>query len=190
VPALALTFDDGPDPGWTPQLLELLKRLHARATFFPIAPRAAEHPEIMAAMRAAGHTIGLHCDEHIRHSERDATWLCRDTDSALRRLAGLGINPTFWRTPWGDTAPWTLPIALDRDLRVIGWTVDTHDWRGDAAAKMFQVTREGLTDGAVVLAHDGLGPGARRVSPETTLDYVALVGEHARQHGLSLQALA
>jgi peptidoglycan-N-acetylglucosamine deacetylase len=190
VPALALTFDDGPDPIWTPKLLDLLGTLGARATFFPIASRAAAHPGIIERMRSEGHAIGLHCDEHVRHSERDAAWLQRDTDAALRRLAGLGVAPTLWRTPWGDTAPWSTQIARDRTLRLIGWTADTHDWRGDPAADMFAATRDALTDGAVVLAHDGLGPGAQREDAATTLDYVALVGEHARKHGLGLEALS
>ncbi|HEX3975199.1 MAG TPA: polysaccharide deacetylase family protein [Solirubrobacteraceae bacterium] len=190
MPALALTFDDGPDPAWTPKLLELLRRFDARATFFPIAARAVEHAAIIERVRSEGHAIGLHCDQHVRHSERDAAWLERDTDAALELLAGVGVAPTFWRTPWGDMAPWSAQVARDRDLRLIGWTTDTHDWRGDSAAEMFEATREALTDGAIVLAHDGLGPGARRESPATTLDYVALVGEHAREHGLRLEALA
>jgi peptidoglycan/xylan/chitin deacetylase (PgdA/CDA1 family) len=189
VPAVALTFDDGPDPIWTPRLLDLLWTLGARATFFPIASRAAAHPAITRRMRAEGHAIGLHCDQHLRHSERDAAWLRRDTDQALRRLAGLGVTPALWRTPWGDTAPWSTQIAQECDLRLIGWTADTHDWRGDSAAEMFQATRDALTDGAIVLAHDGLGPGARRQDPAMTLDYVALVGDHARAHGLSLKGL-
>jgi peptidoglycan-N-acetylglucosamine deacetylase len=189
VPALALTFDDGPDPVWTPQLLDLLGRLGAHATFFPIAARAEEHPEIVDRMRAEGHAIGLHCNQHVRHSERDAAWLQRDTDAALERLAGVGVRPAFWRTPWGDTAPWTAQIARDRDLRLIGWTADTHDWRGDSAADMFAATREALTDGAIVLAHDGLGPGAQRESVEATIDYVGLVGAHAQAHGVRLEAL-
>jgi peptidoglycan/xylan/chitin deacetylase (PgdA/CDA1 family) len=190
VPALALTFDDGPDPVWTPRLLDLLRTLGARVTFFPIAPRAAAHPAIIERMWADGHAIGLHCDQHIRHSERDAKWLERDTDAALLRLAGLGVTPTFWRTPWGDTAPWSTRIARYRDLRLIGWTTDSHDWRGDRAADMFEATRGALTDGAVVLAHDGVGPGAQREDPATTLEYVALVGAHAHAHGLGLEALA
>lgn len=189
VPALALTFDDGPDPIWTSRLLDLLRGLGARATFFPIAARAAEHAAIVERMRAEGHGIGLHCDQHVRHGERDAAWLERDTDTALRRLAGVGVRPAFWRTPWGDTTPWTTQVARDRDLRLVGWTVDTRDWRGDSAADMFETTWEALTDGAIVLAHDGLGPGARRESVEATLDYVARVGEHARQRGLALEAL-
>jgi peptidoglycan-N-acetylglucosamine deacetylase len=189
VPVLALTFDDGPDPAWTPRLLDLLRRLGARATFFPIASRAAAHPEIIERIRSEGHAIGLHCDEHVRHNERDAAWLERDTDAALKRLAALGVRPAFWRTPWGDVAPWSTQVARDRDLRLIGWTADTHDWRGDSAAEMFEATGGALTGGAIILAHDGLGPGARRHSQETTLDYVTLVGEHAREHGLSLEAL-
>jgi peptidoglycan/xylan/chitin deacetylase (PgdA/CDA1 family) len=190
VSALALTFDDGPDPDWTARLLDLLKALGARATFFPIASRAAEHSGLIARMRADGHAIGLHCDEHVRHSERDAAWLAHDTDTALQRLAGLGVVPNLWRTPWGDTAPWSAQIAGERDVRLIRWTADTHDWRGDSAAEMFEATREALTDDAIVLAHDGLGPGAQRKNQAMTLEYVTLVAEHARDHGLSLEALA
>lgn len=187
--ALALTFDDGPDPVWTPKLLDLLRALGARASFFPIAARATEHAGIIERIRAEGHAVGLHCDQHVRHSERDAEWLQRDTDAALRRLASLGVTPTFWRTPWGDTAPWSAQIARARDLRLIGWTIDTCDWRGDSAGEMFEATRESLTDGAIVLAHDGLGPGARRRDVKATLDYVVLVGEYARTRGLDLEAL-
>jgi peptidoglycan-N-acetylglucosamine deacetylase len=190
VPSVALTFDDGPDPVWTPRLLDRLGELDARATFFPIAARAAEHAPVVQRMRAEGHAIGLHCDQHVRHSERDARWLRDDTDSALGRLAALGIRPALWRTPWGDTAPWSSEIAGERDLRLIGWTTDTHDWRGDSAADMFESTRHALTGGAIVLAHDGLGPGARRDTVKATLDYVGLAAGHARRRGLSLEALA
>ena len=62
--ALALTFDDGPDPVWTPRVLDALAACGARATFFPIAPRAERHPALIARMLADGHAVGLHCDEH------------------------------------------------------------------------------------------------------------------------------
>ena len=189
MPALALTFDDGPDAVWTPRLLDVLQRLGARATFFPIASRAAAQPALIKRMRSDGHAVGLHCDQHVRHSERDRDWLRRDTDSALARLATVGVTPALWRTPWGDTAPWSAEIAQERGLRLAGWTTDTHDWRGDPADAMFTATRESLVDGAVVLAHDGLGPGARRDSRAATLDYVALVAAHARDRGLTLEAL-
>ena len=59
---LALTFDDGPDPVWTPHVLDALAATGARATFFPIAPSAGRHPALIARMLAEGHAIGLHCE--------------------------------------------------------------------------------------------------------------------------------
>lgn len=187
---LALTFDDGPDGDGTPLVLDALARHHAQATFFVIAPRAAAHPELVACIVSEGHTVGLHCDEHIRHSERDADWCAADTRRALARLRELGIAPTLWRTPWGDTAPWTEQIATDHNLTISGWTIDSHDWRGDDAGRMYAGTRGALHDGAIILAHDGLGPGATRAHVGETAAYVEMVAEHGRRHGLALAALA
>jgi peptidoglycan/xylan/chitin deacetylase (PgdA/CDA1 family) len=189
VSGLALTFDDGPDPHWTARLLDRLAGHGAAVTFFPIAARAAEAPDLVARMLDEGHAVGLHCLEHVRHSERDELWLRRDTDRALGRLASVGVAPTLWRTPWGDRAPWTEAVAADHDLEIVGWTVDTHDWRGDRAVDMLSATRAALIPGAIVLAHDGIGPGARRDDLAQTLDYVDRVAELAAARGLALETL-
>ena len=92
----------------------------------------------------------------------------------------------MWRTPWGDTAPWSADVAHANQLRIIGWTVDTHDWRGDTAEQM--LARDEATssdDGAIVLAHDGIGPGARRADARETIAYVALVAELRRREPVS-----
>jgi peptidoglycan/xylan/chitin deacetylase (PgdA/CDA1 family) len=187
--SLAITFDDGPDQQWTPVLLDRLDGHAARATFFVIAPRAASHPELVAQIVERGHTVGLHCDLHVRHSQRDRAWLEADTERALGRLESLGIAPRLWRTPWGDTAPWTDAIARRHGLRLVGWSVDTHDWRGDAAPEMFARTRAQIEPGAVVLAHDGIGPGALRDGAAETVAYLDLLARHADQHQLRLEAL-
>jgi peptidoglycan/xylan/chitin deacetylase (PgdA/CDA1 family) len=189
VEALALTFDDGPDEVGTPRLLDLLAGAGARATFFPIAPRAGAHPDLIQRMQAEGHTVGLHCDEHIRHTERDVEWGRRDTARALGTLQRLGVEASLWRTPWGQRAAWTEPVAAEHDLRLVHWTVDTHDWRGDRAPAMFAATRSDLRPGAIVLAHDGIGPGAQRRDSTQTLAYVEHVLDHAEREGLKLDAL-
>jgi peptidoglycan/xylan/chitin deacetylase (PgdA/CDA1 family) len=189
VSSVALTFDDGPDRTWTPRLLDVLREVGGHATFFPITSRVAASPELLERVRGGGHTIGLHCREHVRHSERDVQWLRDDTRAALDELAALGVRPTLWRTPWGDTAPWTETVAREHALRLIKWTADTHDWRGDSAEQMLADTRRQLVDGSIVLAHDGIGPGARRDGAAETVRYVKLAAGHARAHGLALTAL-
>ncbi len=190
VRALALTFDDGPDCRYTPMLLDLLGEAGATATFFVIAPRAAAHPALIERMRREGHAVGLHCDEHVRHSSRDKAWCGRDVDRALERLRDLGVDAVLWRTPWGDIAPWTCQIARERGLRLISWSVDTNDWHGDCGDEMFASTRLLLEPGAVVLAHDGVGPGALRKGAEETVAYAKLVIGHAQRSRICLKALA
>ncbi len=187
--ALAMTFDDGPDERWTAVLLEALARHAATATFFVLGPRAEAQPQLIRRMLDHGHSVGLHCEAHVRHSHRDRAWVEADTERALTRLRRIGVVPSLWRTPWGDTAPWTAAVAQRHGLRVVRWTVDTHDWRGDSAPAMFAATRDGLVPGAVVLAHDGIGPGARRRDAAETVRYLDLVARHAARRGLRLEAL-
>jgi peptidoglycan/xylan/chitin deacetylase (PgdA/CDA1 family) len=180
---VALTFDDGPDPDLTPRLLDLLSELGVPATFFPIAPRAAAHPELIARMRRDGHAIGLHCEEHVRHTDRDQRWVETDTATALGRLVRLGVRPRWWRPPWGRTADFTQAVADAHGLRLVGWSVDTHDWRGDTAEAMLDATQPGLRPGAIVLAHDGIGPGAQRTDARETVRYVDLAVDLVRRAG-------
>ncbi len=185
VPHISLTFDDGPDPEWTPRLLELLRTVGARATFFPIASRAARYPKLIGRIIADGHVLGLHCDEHLRHSSRSIEWGRCDTARALGLMESVGVRPSLWRTPYGDVASWTDRVAGENKLRIVGWTADTHDWRGDSAEEMLRTTVADLHDGAIVLAHDGIGPGALRTDVSETVRYVGLIADHA--HGARLQ---
>src|SRR5580704_16729141 len=97
----ALTFDDGPDPVWTPRVLASLGEHGARATFFVMAGRAAAYPSLIDRMGAEGHEIALHCVRHVRHTEIDERALQHDTRSGLRVLERLGVRTRHWRAPWG-----------------------------------------------------------------------------------------
>ena len=173
--SVELTFDDGPDPVWTPAVLAALSGSSLRATFFVIASRAAAHPQIVAAIRAGGHAIELHCNEHVRHTEVERTAIEDDTQRALATLAGFGVHPRRWRTPWGARASWTAAIAATHELELCGWDVDTHDWRGDGAEAMLASVGPDLHAGAVVLLHDGLGPGALRQGCEETVRFTRMM---------------
>jgi peptidoglycan/xylan/chitin deacetylase (PgdA/CDA1 family) len=173
--SVELTFDDGPDPVWTPAVLAALSGSRLRAVFFVVARRAAAHPQIVAAIRAAGHAVELHCDEHVRHTEVDRATIEEDTQRALATLTRLGIRPRRWRTPWDARAPWTAEIAAEHELELCGWDVDSHDWRGDGAEQMLAAVGPELHQGAVVLLHDGLGPGARRRGCEETVRFTRMI---------------
>jgi peptidoglycan-N-acetylglucosamine deacetylase len=183
-PSAALTFDDGPDPVWTPRMLEALEVAGARGTFFVIASRAAEHPDLVEAALAAGHEVELHCDRHLRHTETPRTEIERDTDAALATLGCLGVDPQRWRVPWGMEAPWTREVAAAQGLELVGWSIDTQDWRGVGAAEMLASARPRLKPGAVVLMHDALGPGAEREGCEESVKLVPTLVEAIRERGL------
>lgn len=187
---LALTFDDGPDLEGTPAILDALRRVGVVATFFVIAGKAAAHPRIVQRMLDDGHAVGFHCDEHERHSAHDRAWCADDADRGLRRLRALGLRPGLWRTPWGDVAPWSGEVAAEHHLRLVGWSVDTHDWRGDDVEQMWLTTGLRLRPGTVVLAHDGIGPGARRRDVAHTVAYIDRIATHAADAGLAMEALS
>jgi peptidoglycan/xylan/chitin deacetylase (PgdA/CDA1 family) len=186
---LALTFDDGPDPRGTPAVLDALERTGSLATFFVIAPAAEARPELLRRVASSGHRIALHCDRHVRHSEMDEAGIREDTARALRRLARLGVRPTLWRVPWGVQTEHTARVAAEFGLTLVGWDADTHDWRGDGAADMFRAIRPALRPDAVVLAHDGIGPGATRGDCSETAAFVALVADYAARAALTLSVL-
>ncbi len=184
--AIALTYDDGPDPLWTEQLLEELRSSGARATFFVLSPRAVVNRDLVEAMLADGHEVGLHCLRHVRHSEQSEGELTHDLNTGLRQLASIGVEPRAWRAPWGVETATTRRLAAERGLRLWGWNLDSHDWRGDSAAAMMGAlgVQGGLRDGDVVLMHDGLGPGARRSSCGATLELTRQLLTEAERLGL------
>jgi peptidoglycan/xylan/chitin deacetylase (PgdA/CDA1 family) len=178
-----LTFDDGPDPIWTPKVLEALHQLGAKATFFVIAPLASRIPYLIHRMIRAGHSVEFHCSKHLRHTELTRAEIEVDAREGLRTLRELGVSPSLWRTPWGVVTPCTQAVAEDLGLELVSWTADTHDWRGDDASEMLACVGADLQPAAVVLMHDGLGPGARRTGCEETVALIAKIVEHVRSLG-------
>ncbi|MGI8429916.1 MAG: polysaccharide deacetylase family protein [Solirubrobacteraceae bacterium] len=173
----ALTFDDGPDPVWTPAVLTCLREHGLAATFFVIGARAQAAPALIARVLEAGHEVGLHCMHHVRHTGLSEAELAADTDAALEALARIGVRPSSWRAPWGVHTEASHSVAAQHNLELIGWSADTHDWRGDRATQMHAAVAPLLHDGSIVLMHDGIGPGARRDGCAQTVELTRLLSQ-------------
>jgi len=187
---IALTYDDGPDPVWTPRVLDVLATHGATATFFVLGPEAENDPESLRRARDEGHEVALHADRHTRHTEICAAELAADTSRAMERLDGLGVQPRRWRAPYGVMTDDTRELALRLGLELVHWDVDTHDWRGDSADSMFSTYAPQVMDGSVVLMHDGLGPGARRPDCAQTVALTDRLLSETGHAGLSLERAA
>jgi peptidoglycan-N-acetylglucosamine deacetylase len=186
---LTLTFDDGPGEDSTAEVLAALARAGVRATFFVVGERVQASPELASAVLESGHDVQLHCHEHRRHSDLTEQQIERDTARALELLDGLGISPRFWRAPWGVRTAASEAVAARHGLTLVGWDIDTHDWRGDSVTAMLASTKSHLPDGGLVLMHDALGPGSRRPDCRNTVELVPALVAAARNAGMKLDAL-
>ncbi|SDX67894.1 polysaccharide deacetylase family protein [Paenibacillus sp. CF384] len=157
---VALTFDDVPDPRYTPQVLEILARYKVRATFFVVGNRAAKHPALVRRMRKEGHIIGNHSYDHAvfsrisRYAFEQQIW---QTDWILRPLAGY--SPKFIRPPYGEITPQQVDWLRRRGYIVVNWDVDSVDWKGlDSNSILINIKRT-LQPGSIILQHAGGGEG-------------------------------
>lgn len=148
---LHLTFDDGPDPTWTPQVLSVLAKHNAHATFFVLGRAAGAHPGLVADERAAGHSVGNHTTTHP-----DLTKLSvADITSQWQRTANVIGGTPCARPPYGAVNATVRQVTTGLGYRVQLWDIDTRDWSRPGADVITQRIVDGARPGAVVLLHDG-----------------------------------
>jgi peptidoglycan/xylan/chitin deacetylase (PgdA/CDA1 family) len=164
---VALTFDDGPDPRWTPAVLDLLRRYRARATFCLVGVHARRHPELVRRIAAEGHVLCNHTWSHPARLDLQPAATVRkqllDTNQAITAAAG-GTVPRFFRAPGGRWSPVVRAEAARLDLSPLRWSVDPADWAGAAAPAISQRVLARTEPGAIVLLHDGYGNRAATVA--------------------------
>jgi chitooligosaccharide deacetylase len=178
-----LTFDDGPHPVSTPQVLEALAHLDARATFFVLGSLAARHPRLVEEMVVAGHGVELHGHEHVTHHLLSPAEIERDLKAGLSVLGSIGVRPSRWRPPYGETTEATFELAAAYGLGVTGWTSDPRDWAGTPAPEMLAALDGVIGPYAVVVLHDGIIEEGMRVDASETVALLAPLVAELRRRG-------
>jgi cellulose synthase/poly-beta-1,6-N-acetylglucosamine synthase-like glycosyltransferase/peptidoglycan/xylan/chitin deacetylase (PgdA/CDA1 family) len=168
---IALTFDDGPDPVWTPRILAVLARYHARATFLEIGSRVNRYPRLSRLVLAAGHEIGSHTFTHLDLSVAPRWQLDAElplTDNAI--AAATGRRPTLFRPPYSSTPDAVTAHEVPALRRagaghlIVLSDRDAKDWRRPGVAAIVAAAQPSRGNGAVVLMHDSGGDRTQTVA--------------------------
>ena len=151
-PKIALTFDDGPHPIYTPELLEGLRERSVVATFFVTGSNATLYPELIAEMREDGHLVGNHTYHHVQLSAVGEDIFLQELEETNRVLEGiLQEEVVFVRPPYGD---WTKAVELEVDMLPVLWDIDPLDWCTGNATKVVRAVLEEAEDQSIILMHD------------------------------------
>jgi len=162
---VALTLDDGPDPRWTPQVLDLLHRYDATATFFDTGLNAVAHPDLIAAEIAGGHEIGGHTWSHAHLTTLPTAAVEEEIVNGAQAIHGAGAPmPTYFRPPYGESDDAVEVLAAANGYRTVWWNLaverfvnHTPDIAGGVAKMLSRVH-----PGSIILAHDGGVPDRAR----------------------------
>ena len=157
---IALTFDDGPDLKYTPQVLDILKDYQVPATFFLIGNRAERFPGVVERILAEGHVIGNHSWSHpdLRRVSNDRLISeIQRTEEVLKKITGR--KTALIRPPYGTVTAPVLEQMKKLNYKVINWSVDSVDWRDQSADQILINTLPDVRGGAILLFHSAGGEG-------------------------------
>ncbi|WP_018752797.1 polysaccharide deacetylase family protein [Paenibacillus sanguinis] len=158
---IALTFDDGPDPRFTPQILEILSQKGTRATFFVVGARAKKFPALLERMHREGHLIGNHSFNHPSFRKQTVKQFAREierTEQVVSRT--VGYRPKLIRPPYGEINEEQVKWAKANGYKIVNWNVDSLDWKGLNKEQIKANVLQATGPGAIILLHAGGGVGS------------------------------
>ncbi|WP_051781861.1 MULTISPECIES: polysaccharide deacetylase family protein [unclassified Streptomyces] len=164
---VAITIDDGPDPRWTPQVLETLRKNHVKATFCMIGTKAQKYPELARAVAADGHQLCDHSVDHDVTMDHKPVAYQRQQildGKAMIEKAVPGVPVTYYRAPGGAFTPDSRAIAAASGMRPLGWSVDPKDWSRPGLKAILSTVQGKLPQQPTVLFHDGGGDRSETVA--------------------------
>jgi peptidoglycan/xylan/chitin deacetylase (PgdA/CDA1 family) len=163
---VALTFDDGPSPKHTPEVLDILDQHDVKATFCLVGTSAKEHPELVKRIADRGHTLCDHTNTHdLELADRTQTEVRTEIGSTVEyiRAAVPDAEVPFYRAPGGNFSADVIAIAAAFGQQPLGWSVDPRDWTDSGADEIRTTVLELTAPGSVVLLHDGGGDQSETV---------------------------
>jgi len=187
--AVALTFDDGPNPNATPAILDALRARGVRATFFILGRHAERWPDLVKRVAEDGHALGNHGYYHRKLHFKSPAYvrddLTRGAD-AIERASG--VRPRLFRAPHGFRAPWVSAIARSLGERTVGWSLGVWDSDRPGVDAIVERTVGGAHPGSILLLHDGDGydPDGDRTQ---TARAVPLIVDRLRDQGYRFDLL-
>lgn len=154
-PIVALTFDDGPHPIFTPQILRILEDHGIPATFFVVGRNAKRNPELLRLIKEKGHALGNHTFSHVRITAASNGNLKEEIERT-RDIIFLetGINTPLFRPPFGAFDARSLAEVAHRNLEVVLWSVDSRDWATHSIGDIRRNVEKRAHPGAIILMHD------------------------------------
>jgi peptidoglycan/xylan/chitin deacetylase (PgdA/CDA1 family) len=180
---VALTFDDGPHPEYTAQLLALLDYYHIHATFFVVGVQAQKYPQWVKMIHQAGHEIGNHTFDHFRMPALPVEEQAYQIDENQRLLAQLtGDTPRFFRPPGGRYSDPVARLLHQRGMLLALWDVPLNDTAEDReAGDLYSTASHRIRPGSVVLGHDGI---------QATIDMLPQLIESLQKEGYSFVTMS
>ena len=192
-PLVALTFDDGPNPPYTQEILAVLDRYRVKATFFLLGKNVRMWPGVAREVAAAGHTIGAHTYSHPVPFRRGLSHFGREIVQTHRLISRVtGTAPTVFRPPQGRYDPWLFAgLRMVMGYRVILWSVSAKDWRGDGVDEIATRVLDEIQPGGIVCLHDGSEDTADEHLRDrsTTVAVLPIVIEGLRGQGYELLSI-
>lgn len=152
---VALTFDDGPQPELTQNILAILKKFNVQATFFMIGAKVAVEPEIARAVAAAGHEVANHTYMHRNLTTMDAAKISIEFDSTSSIIESkVGVSPVLCRPPGGNYNQAVVDAATDQGMTTVLWTTNPGDCNQLSAEAIAKSVLECIKPGGIILLHD------------------------------------
>lgn len=173
---VALTFDDGPHPRYTPQILEILAEYGVEATFFAVGMNAETYPTLITREIAEGHEVGNHTYNHYHTANLDAATFEKDILACSETLTKItGQKPRLFRPPEGVCTESAKALCERENYTIILWSVDTRDWAHTPVSEICRNVRENTKDGSIILMHDFIGKNSP--TPEALRKIIPMLQE-------------